>query len=198
LGDGFQKVYDTLLAFGQRGEPVESPCESLVDGMPLLMTVPGRRQDIRRALLELILSAKTAVTVRSWYFLPDQEIMNALLSQAEKGVKVTILFSHKTRVPLIDIANRGLCRQLRQAGATVLRYRGRFMHAKEVWNDQGEILLGSANVDRWAMRTNFECCLRIKSHELARRLTQELRVDESHCRKPEGSAGRRRLRPRLA
>ena len=107
--------------------------------------------------------------------------MNSLLSQAENGVRVTILFSHHTRVPLIDIANRGLCRRLEKAGVRVLRYNGRFMHAKEAWNDQGDILLGSANIDRWALRTNFECCLRIQDPALTRQLTRELHADVVYC-----------------
>ncbi len=189
LGDDFTRLYATLREFSGHGSTTICPVELSIAGMPLLLTVPGRRQDIRRALLDLILSAKTAVTLRSWYFLPDKEIMNALLSQAENGVRVTILFSHHTRVPLIDIANRRLCRRLMKAGVHIYRYTGRFMHAKEVWNDQGDILLGSANIDRWALRTNFECCLHIKDPKLARQLVRELHADTVHCHTPDNNSG---------
>jgi cardiolipin synthase len=181
LGDGFAQLYAGLRSFGGTRRFPNCPTSLSVAGMPLLLTVPGRRQDIRRALLGLILSARTAVSLRSWYFLPDAEIMNALLSQAEKGVRVTVLLSHRTRVSLIDLANRHLCRQLAQAGAYIHRYNGRFMHAKEAWNDQGEILLGSANIDRWALRTNFECCLHLHDMALASQLSHECRVDAATC-----------------
>ncbi len=179
LGDGFAQLYDSLYQFSHGH--ASCPTDLTIADMPLLLTVPGHRQDIRRALLGLILSAKESVTLRSWYFLPDEEIMNALLSQAEKGVRVTILFSHHTRMPFIDIANRGLCRRLEKAGVRVMRYNGRYMHAKEAWNDQGDILLGSANIDPWALRTNFECCLRIQNPALARQLTRELHADAIYC-----------------
>lgn len=187
LGDGFARLYESLRTFSGNGRAPQCPTELTIAGMPLLLTVPGHRQDIRRALLDLILSAKTAVTLRSWYFLPDAEIMNALRSQAENGVRVTVLFSHHTRVPLIDLANRRLCRQLAQSGVRIYRYTGRFMHAKEAWNDQGDILIGSANVDRWALRTNFECCLRLKNPNLAHQLTAELLADARHCSRPEAN-----------
>ena len=112
LGDGFARLYQLLQQFGGMAMPRPHwPTTLQVAGFPVLLTVPGHRQDIRRALLEIILGAETAVTLRSWYFLPDKEIMNALLSQAENGVCVSILFSHRTRVPPIDLANRWLARQ---------------------------------------------------------------------------------------
>ena len=132
----------------------------------------------------MIFSTQTGITLRSWYFLPDQEIMNALLSQAENGIRVNILFSHHTRVPLIDLANRRLCHQLARSKAQIYRYDGRFMHAKEAWNDQGDILLGSANIDRWALRTNFECCLQINDQKLACQLDNELQTDTAYCHIP--------------
>lgn len=197
LGDGFARLYASLRQFGGQGRISDCPAQLSVADMPLLLTVPGRRQDIRRALLDIILSAKSVVTLRSWYFLPDKEIMNALLSQAENGVRVTILFSHHTRVPLIDIANRRLCRELTRAGALIFRYTGRFMHAKEAWNDQGDILIGSANIDRWALRTNFECCLRIKNHKLSHQLSAELSADAVHCQTSGANVSRWVPRPRF-
>ena len=183
VGDTFRQLYDYLCQF-TRGEiqsslPFSNFC---VDDVPVLMTVPGHRQDIRRALLDLILNAETAVYLRTWYFLPDQEILNALMSQAESGVNVTILFSHQTRVPLIDAANRLLGHQLTRSGVQIYRYTSRYMHAKEAWNDRGEIIFGSANVDRWALTSNFECSLRIQDSRLMNQLQQALLADLVDCR----------------
>ncbi len=185
LGDSFPRLYDGLCQFSgsANGYPPHLAALQVAD-MPLLLTVPGRRQDIRRYLLDLILSAETAVFLRSWYFLPDKEIINALLSQAENGVRVTILFSHHTRIPLIDIANQRLTRRLAKASSKIYRYADCYMHAKEAWNDQGDILFGSANIDLWSLRANFECCLRITDLALAHQLSRELNADTSHCLPP--------------
>jgi cardiolipin synthase A/B len=181
LGDGLVQLYQLLSGFGGKPPPkVARPNGLQIAGIPLLLTLPGHRQDIRRALLDMVLAAETAVTLRSWYFLPDQEIMNALLSQAERGIQVTILFSHRTRVPPIDWLNRWLTRDLLQAGARIFRYAGRYMHAKEAWNDQGCILIGSANIDRWAMCSTFECSLHLKDQALAEQLAHALHED-THC-----------------
>jgi len=181
LGDGLVQLHQLLSRFGGKPLPESArPSRFQVAGIPLLLTLPGHRQDIRRALLDMILAAETTVSLRSWYFLPDREIMNALLSQAERGVRVTILFSHRTRVPPIDWLNRWLTRDLLRAGVRIYRYVGRYMHAKEAWNDRGHILIGSANIDRWAMCSTFECSLHIKDQVLAQQLAHALHAD-THC-----------------
>lgn len=73
--------------------------------IPLLLTLPSHRQDVRRALLGLILEAEESIYIRTWLFLPDREIVNALLHQSESGCQVNILFSDRTRIALIDAAN---------------------------------------------------------------------------------------------
>ena len=182
LGGAFAQLYAYLRHFSQGGiNDSVRQADLPVNEVSLMLTLPGHRQDIRRALLDLILEADRSVTLRTWYFLPDTEILNALLSQAENGVDVTVLFSHRTRVPFIDAINKVIGNKLTRSGVHVYRYRGRYMHAKEAWNDRGHIIFGSANVDRWALTSNFECSLRLHDDRLARQLQQALQLDLSHC-----------------
>ncbi len=182
LGDDFGRLYRTLKIFGSSStKQPHRPGHLQVGEHPLLLTLPGHHKEIRRALLALIFDARESINLRSWYFLPDREIAQALLSQAEQGVRINVLFSHKTRFPLIDLANRPLTRQLTRAGARIYRYCGTYMHAKEAWNEQGTILFGSANIDRWALHSNFECCLQINSLPLAHELTHQFQVDIHKC-----------------
>jgi cardiolipin synthase len=195
LGNTFAHLYLYLRRFSQGQPNQQSPrlADLHIDDASLRLTLPGHRQDIRRAMLGLILNAENAITIRTWYFLPDREVLNALLSQAENDVHVTILLSDRTRIPFIDTANRFIGHKLAKSGACVFRYKGRYMHAKEVWNDKGDILFGSANVDRWALRSNFECDLQIHDPHLARRLQQVLAADLCHCRQQRVGA----LRPQF-
>ena len=66
---------------------------------------------------------------------------------------------------------------------------------KEAWNDRGNILFGSANVDRWALQSNFECDLQIHDPYLAQRLQQALALDLCHCRQQRTSALRQQFLP---
>jgi cardiolipin synthase len=143
------------------------------------LTVPKQRQDIRRAMLRIILDARTEVSIRNWYFMPDTEILNGLRSQANRGVKVRVIFSHRTRVRAIDAANRIHAHKLAKSGGEVYRYDHDFAHAKVAWNDRGEILFGSANLDKQALRDNFEFSLQFTDQQLAEKLRNHFEKDSA-------------------
>jgi cardiolipin synthase len=160
----------------------------------LWFTVPRRRNDIRQALLQLILNADKAIYLRTWYFVPDEEILNALCWQAQRGVRVHVLLSHETRVRPVDYANYTYIHKLVCAGGHVYRYTGKYMHSKVAWNDRGEVLFGSANLDAHSMKINFESCLKIKDQELALELRQAFKADlESSAEQTPESYRRRSL-----
>ncbi|MCB0012887.1 MAG: hypothetical protein KDE34_13330 [Anaerolineales bacterium] len=175
LGDGFRRLF-TYLEGVHAGRIQAADVSSLLDtrvgAHQMHLTIPGHRYDIRRQLLELILSSQRSLYLRSWYFWPDEEVAQALQTQAERGVNVHIMFSHRTRVRPVDWLNRPVTRRLLASGARLYRYDASYMHAKATWNDNGQILFGSANIDPWALKRNFECCLQIADAALAGQLTQ--------------------------
>ena len=181
LGNIFHDLYDYVRSFsrGYQAAPVPqldiSQC--FAGDARIWLTLPKQRQDIRQALLRLIRDADQAIHLRTWYFLPDPEILDALMLKAEQGVKVNILFSHKTRVRPIDFANYIPAHKLAKAGACIFRYTPKYMHAKVTWNNHGDILFGSANLEGMALRNTFECCVLLRDQELAASLHKAFEND---------------------
>lgn len=169
IGPVFHDVYDFVEGFTRRAKiETDLHLSRLIAGdAQVWLTVPRQRKDIRRAFLDLVLDAEKSVTIRSWYFVPDAEILDALHSQAAAGVDVRILLSDKTRMPLVDAANPILAEELTKARAQVWRYTACAMHAKAAWNDKGDVLFGSANIDGKAMGSNFELSLVVQDTPLA-------------------------------
>lgn len=169
IGNTMHNLYDYLRSFSTQAKPniFELDLSGEFAGTDQLwLTVPGRQFDVRSALLNLILNAEHSVHIRTWYFLPDEEILDALCMQAERGVQVSVLLSHETRVRPIDFANRIHIHRLACAGGNIYRFTGRYMHSKVAWNDYGDVLFGSANLDPHSMRKNFESCLQIRDQTL--------------------------------
>lgn len=180
LGNTFHDIYDFLLAYSQRGDTKAGSLDVSnlwAGGEQLRLTVPRQRHDIREALMQLILNAEKSIFIRTWYFLPDEEMLAALCAQAKKGVQVNVLLSHETRVRPVDFANYIHVNKLVCAGGNVYRYTGRYMHSKAAWNDKGDVLFGSANLDPHSMHINFESCLQINDSKLAWELRRAFYAD---------------------
>jgi cardiolipin synthase len=191
LGSTFHDIYDYLRQFSSGRKMAHfshlDPSGLWIGDVHIMLTIPGLLADIRRTLLHLIHNADKALYIRTWYFLPDDEILDALCAQAERGVRVNVLLSHRTRVPLIDAANYRHAHRLASSGGHVYRYTGQYMHAKLAWNDRGEVLLGSANLDSRSMNGNFEICACLPDHSLAMelRLAYEADLASSFRQSPE-------------
>jgi len=195
FGKTFHNVYDFLLAHSQGGNVKDRPLDATnlrAGNDRLWLTLPRQRQDIRNALMQLIQNAEKAIYIRTWYFLPDDEMLEALCKQARKGVQVYVLLSHETRVRPIDFANYIHVHKLVCAGGHVYRYTGKYMHSKAAWNDQGDVIFGSANLDPHSMRINFESCLQINDETLVWELRRAFYADltDSEVQTPESFLNR--------
>lgn len=180
LGNVFHSIYDFLRGFSQNGEFASRLLDtsSLQAGSDhIWLTVPRHKYDIREALMKLILDADKSIFIRTWYFLPDDEMLDALCAQARRGVQVNVLLSHETRVRPVDFANYIHVHKLVCAGGNVYRYAGKYMHSKVAWNDHSDVLFGSANLDAHSMKINFESCLKINDSKLAWELRHEFYAD---------------------
>ena len=181
LGNTFHAVYDYVCQFSKGRKPASNPGLNLsqlfAGDSQVWLTVPKQRQDIRQALLKLIQEADKAIYIRTWYFLPDSEILKALCTKAEAGVEVNVLLSHKTRVRPIDFANYIPAHKLAKSGGRVFRFAEKFMHAKVAWNNHGDIVFGSANLENMALNNTFECCIAVRDHSLANTLRSAFEAD---------------------
>jgi len=202
LGSVFHQIYDFVWQHANGQKQLSNPSldiEQLLAGdCQIWMTVPKQRQDIRQAFLKLIRDAEKAIYIRTWYFLPDQEIFEALLAKAESGVEVNIMLSNKTRVRPIDFANYVQAHKLAKAGARVFRYTEKYMHAKVAWNERGEVLFGSANLEKMALENTFECCIGVRDKKLATKLHRAFEADTHLSIQQTPEIFRRRPAPKKA
>ena len=106
-------------------------------------------------MLSMIHEAARSVWIVTPYFLPDEVLLRSLIVKARAGRDVTIILPARSNHPVTDLARRPYLRQLVRAGARVLAYQPRMLHAKAVIVDD-VALLGSANIDMRSLFVNFE------------------------------------------
>ncbi len=185
FGDTFHDLFDFVQSFSTKSGPTISnaldPSNILADEVRVWMTVPHQCTHVRNAMLNLISNASRSLHIRTWYFLPDDEILDALCNQAQKGVQVNVLLSDRTRVRPIDSANFIHAHRLAEAGGRPYRFSSGYMHSKVAWNDRNEILLGSANMDPHSLYQNFEDVVYLRNSKLTKDLNESFTADLKHA-----------------
>ncbi len=105
------------------------------------------------------------------YFLPDERLLTALSLAAMRGVDVDIVIPVKGDHRLMDWAIRANSGPLFEEGVRIWLSPEPFHHTKLMVVDDEWCMIGSANWDIRSFRLNFELCLEVYDHDLARDLS---------------------------
>jgi cardiolipin synthase len=149
---------ETLVAYPQCGDVL---CQTLPSG-------PGYADDNNLKLYtELIHSAEHKLTIANPYFVPDDALMTAITTVAERGVDVTLISSeigdHSSEIGdqfLVYNAQRSYYEQLLQAGVKVYLFKSpSLLHAKHLTVDDDIAVIGSSNLDLRSFTLNLEVTL---------------------------------------
>lgn len=119
--------------------------------------------------------ARTSIRIMSPYFLPDRELISALVTAARRGVAVDIVVPDVNNLVLVDRAMRAQFDQVLKDGCSVWRATGSFDHSKLLAIDGTWAYVGSSNLDARSLRLNFEIDLEVLDESFARGI--EKRID---------------------
>jgi cardiolipin synthase len=109
------------------------------------------RRDIEDAYLELIDSAREEILIASAYFFPGRRFRRALVSAAQRGVRVVLLVQGLVEYVLPHYASRALFGSLLEAGIRIEEYHHSFLHAKVAVFDCCRASVGSSNLDPFSL-----------------------------------------------
>lgn len=143
--------------------------------------VPG--DPLYEGMLSMIQEAARSVWIVTPYFLPDEVLLRSLVVKARAGRDVTLILPERSNHPITDLARRPYLRQLVRAGARVLAYQPRMLHAKAIIVDDALGLIGSANVDMRSLFVNFEIGVLFHDETDCRALRAWAGELTRHCRR---------------
>ncbi len=113
-----------------------------------------------KVFVELIHTARERLVVTCPYFVPDEALMTAITSAAQRGVDVTVFSSAVDDQFLVFHAQRSYYEQLLAAGVQVRLVRPpALLHAKHITVDDDIAALGSSNLDMRSLTLNLEVTL---------------------------------------
>jgi cardiolipin synthase len=127
---------------------------------------------IHSLLLTTIYASRRNITLTTPYFVPDESLLTALQSAAQRGVDVCIIVPEKNDSKLVHYASRARYENLISSGVSIKLFKGGLLHSKTITVDSELALFGSVNLDMRSFWLNFEATLFIYSQEF----TKELRA----------------------
>ncbi|WP_422934311.1 cardiolipin synthase [Sinomonas sp. P47F7] len=108
----------------------------------------------------LIYSAQHRLSICSPYFVPDDSLLYAVTTAAQRGVDVELFVSEQGDQFLVHHAQQSYYEVLLAAGVKIYRYPKPFvLHAKHFTVDDDVAVLGSSNMDMRSFSLNMEVSL---------------------------------------
>jgi cardiolipin synthase len=158
------------------GEALSGPAWAISPLTPGAMAVlartvpsgPDSYLETNHKLLTGALSvARHSVRIMSPYFLPDQELISALVTAGRRGVDIDIVVPSVNNLVLVDRAMTAQFDQILKNHCRIWRSTGAFDHSKLFAIDGSWAYVGSSNLDPRSLRLNFEIDLEVLDHGFA-------------------------------
>jgi len=129
----------------------------------------------------LIHAAQKTLVICNPYFVPDDSLMTAITSAAQRGVDVKLINSEVSDQFLVSNAERSYYEDLLHAGVKIYQYKAPILlHAKTMSIDDDIAVIGSSNLDMRSFQLNLEVTLIGYASEVVADLRQ---IEANYSRK---------------
>ena len=153
-----------------------SPSVQFVQGGPI-----SHWRTLEQAIIYMISRASERICIQTPYFLPTENLNNAIITSALAGVEVELMLPERTDSRLTTFAANSYLSQLLEAGVKIYQYREGFLHSKLLMVDDRIASIGSANMDFRSLEHNFEISGFVYDPGITKRLTTLFDQDKSAC-----------------
>nr|WP_156763243.1 cardiolipin synthase [secondary endosymbiont of Trabutina mannipara] len=114
---------------------------------------------IHQALLTSIYAARKKLVITTPYLVPSDDLLYAICTAAQRGVKVHIIVPRYNDSLLVSWASRAFFTELLEAGVHIYQFEDGLLHTKSVLVDGQLSLVGTVNLDMRSLWLNFEITL---------------------------------------
>ncbi|RMA66058.1 cardiolipin synthase [Ulvibacter antarcticus] len=127
---------------------------------------------IEFSLIQAIHLAQEEILITTPYFIPGENLMDALIIAAGSGINIKLLVPGVSDSRLVNNAARSYYGPLLKAGVEIYLYQKGFIHAKTMVTDRQLSIVGTANMDIRSFDLNFEVNALIYDEEIGKELSE--------------------------
>lgn len=119
----------------------------------------------------LLYNAKHKIIICSPYFVPEESMLSAITTAAQRGVEVVLFVSEIGDQVLVYHAQRSYYEVLLKAGVKIYMYKSPYvLHAKHFTIDDEVAVIGSSNMDIRSFSLNLEVSLMVYSKQFVKQM----------------------------
>lgn len=124
-----------------------------------------------RLFTSLIYSARHRISLTSPYFVPDETLLYAVTTAAQRGIDIELFVSEQADQFMVGHAQASYYRELLEAGVRIWLYPKPFvLHAKHFSIDEDVAVVGTSNMDMRSFALNYEMTLLVADPGVVRRI----------------------------
>ena len=171
---------DTASAMQTQPAKGAQPAQSAIQ---IIASDPEDSQSpILHAMIQMVDAARQYIYIQSPYFLPPEELQQALCQAAKRGVDVRLMIPKRgDRSIFISYASRSYLKPLLAAGVKVYFHTFGFIHAKAWVADDKIATVGSSNIDFRSFTQSSEVNAFVYDTLFAQQMRQIFEQDMRHC-----------------
>lgn len=154
-----------------------NPVFHLVDGIPLRIIRNDwlkRKNEISKTYISIIQNAKKEVVIVGSYFLPGRRLSNALKNAAKRGVKIKIILSGISDLPIVMWATNYVYTSFLKQGIELFEWKKSVLHGKLAVVDNKRTTIGSYNLNQLSSYGSIEMNVEINSVVFSKKLSAHL------------------------
>nr|BET44431.1 MAG: cardiolipin synthase [Candidatus Aschnera chinzeii] len=126
----------------------------------IIASGPGFPKNLmQQSLITAIYSANKQLILTTPYFVPTDNLINAICTAAMRGVEVYIIIPKKNNSFLVSWASKAFYTELLEAGVKIYHFHNGLLHVKSITVDNELSLIGSVNLDTRSLCLNFEIAI---------------------------------------
>ncbi len=126
-----------------------------------------------RAFTTLLYSAQRRISITSPYFVPDESLLYAVTTAAQRGIDVELFVSEAGDQFMVYHAQRSYYEALLRTGVRIFMYPAPYvLHSKFFTVDDDVAVLGSSNLDMRSFALNYEVSLMVPDRDIVARVRE--------------------------
>lgn len=141
----------------------------------------NQKNEISNAYISKLRKAEKEVVVVASYFLPGRKFSKVLKRAAKRGVKIKIILSGVSDLPIVMRATRYLYSSLLKQGIELLEWNKSVLHGKLALVDDTWATIGSFNINHLSSYGSIEMNVETNSPKFLQTLNEDLRGIIEQC-----------------